>query len=264
MANDFSRDSRCKALWRFEDGALTADSKGTNTLTAVATPVTDVADFQEGGACVDIEHYDYDYFTIVNANLDAGFPLKSGDTSKKFTWCCWIKQESQPANAYFLGKYNVNSKRSFSLATYSNVLQILWGYNSGDSVDSFSTGISIANGEWYHVAVVVDGIAKTISVRVYRVLNDTVYTYSSNRANELNVSDADFRIGARAGDTEYRYDGKVDEVVIFDDLLTDDEIDQIRQGTFGTGLIHRCRDLFRSRRYRFRTAAVSSGDVMPY
>ena len=33
MANDFSSDSNCVALWRFESGALTADSIGTNTLT---------------------------------------------------------------------------------------------------------------------------------------------------------------------------------------------------------------------------------------
>jgi hypothetical protein len=31
MANDFSADSNCKALWRFENGALTTDSKGGNT-----------------------------------------------------------------------------------------------------------------------------------------------------------------------------------------------------------------------------------------
>ena len=33
MANDFSGDNSCKALWSFESGALTTDSKSTNTLT---------------------------------------------------------------------------------------------------------------------------------------------------------------------------------------------------------------------------------------
>lgn len=31
MANNFTADPNCKALWRFENGALTVDSKGTNT-----------------------------------------------------------------------------------------------------------------------------------------------------------------------------------------------------------------------------------------
>ena len=236
MANFFTQDPRCKALWRFESGALTADSKGTNTLTAVATPVADLADFQEGAACADLEYTDGDYFTILDASLDAGFPLKSGDTTKKLTWCAWIKQESQPGSyAYLLSKYDAtNNKRSLGLLIWSNVLQFYCGYSAGTVGELLSTGIAIADGEWYHVAVVVDGVAKTINVRVYKLSTTTVYTYSGAMSYELYVSDAAFRIGARDGDTGYHWDGKIDEVVIFNDLLTATEIDKIRAGTFGT------------------------------
>ena len=48
MANDFSGDPSCKAVWRFENGALTADSKGANTLTAVNGPTADTSLYKEG------------------------------------------------------------------------------------------------------------------------------------------------------------------------------------------------------------------------
>jgi hypothetical protein len=237
LANNFSEDARCVALWRFENGALTTDSIGTNTLSAVATPVADLADYKEGAACVDIEYADGDYFTITDTNLDAGFPLKNGDTSKKLTWCAWIKQESQTATAaYILSKYDlVGNKRSIALVTTSNVLYVNWGYSGGASYETLNTGIAIANGEWYHVALVVDGVLKTVSVRVYKASTGVVYTYTVAPTNELNVEDAAFRVAARDGDTSYRYDGRIDEVVIFDDQLTATEIDKIRKGTFPFG-----------------------------
>lgn len=238
MANDFSADTRCKALWRFETGALTADSKGTNTLTAAGAPAEDLVDFKEGACCADIEYATTDYFTIADAALGAGFPLKSGDVTKKLTWCAWIKQESQLAGgSYVLTKHNsVSSKRSLGISTVSNVLHIECGYNAGASYQDINTSIAIANGEWYHVAAVIDGVAKTLSVRVYRVSNDTVYTYSTTISNEINVEDAEFRIGARDGDTSYRWDGKIDEVIVFNDLLAALEIDLIRSGTFGPAI----------------------------
>ena len=236
MANDFSLDSRCVALWRFENGALTADSKGTNTLTAVATPVADLADFKEGAACADLEYNDGDYFTIPDASLDAGFPLKSGDTVKKLTWCAWIKQESQPSSiAYIIAKYDITNKRSLAITTVSNALRILWGYSPGTAAQSIDTDIAINNGEWYWIGMRVDGVAKTLDVIVYRANTGVTYTYSTTPTDELYVTNTAFTIGARDGDTTFRWDGRIDEVVIFNDLLTTTEMDKVRKGTFPFG-----------------------------
>ena len=51
VGSDFSADANCVALWRFEDGALTTDSKGTNTLTNVNTVIAKTTDFKEGISC---------------------------------------------------------------------------------------------------------------------------------------------------------------------------------------------------------------------
>jgi hypothetical protein len=41
------------ALWRMENGALTTDTIGGNTLTVIVTPTADTGDYKEGGASVD-------------------------------------------------------------------------------------------------------------------------------------------------------------------------------------------------------------------
>ena len=98
MANDFSEDARCKALWKLEDGALTADSQGTNTLTASANPPTsDLVDFKEGAACGVFVNASHQFLKIANASLDSGFPLKYGeDVTKKITACGWVKFGTLP------------------------------------------------------------------------------------------------------------------------------------------------------------------------
>jgi hypothetical protein len=238
MANDFTIDSRCKALWRLENGALTTDTIGTNTLSAsTSSPTADTGDYKEGAACADFEYSDTQYFTIADASLDSGFPLKSGETNKKFTWCCWIKQESQAATTqYILSKYaSVGSKMCFAIGTFSNVLRLWWGYSSGALTNYYDTGIAIANGEWYHVAVMVDGTTNTImNVIVYKVSNSTIYTYSATQTGAITITTAAFRIGARDGDESYRWDGKIDEVLVFNDCLTDMDIQLIRQGNYNS------------------------------
>ena len=48
--NDFSGDGNAVALWSVDNGALTTDSKGTNTLTDNNTVGTSIGDYQEGNA----------------------------------------------------------------------------------------------------------------------------------------------------------------------------------------------------------------------
>jgi len=236
--NNVYTDPCCKALWRFERNRMLVDTISTNTLTMVGTPVIDIADFKEGGSCIDFEYTgSTQYLTIDDANLSTGFPLKNGDTSKKFTWCFWMKQESQAVNpTYLVSKFHNTSKRSFAIMTYTNKLQAYWGYNNGASNEVVSSNLSIVNGEWYHVGVVVDGIAKTFYIRVFRASNSVITTYSHTQTNELSVKDAAFRIANRDGDTTYRYDGKLDEVVIFNSKLSSTSIDAIRGFAFHAAL----------------------------
>jgi hypothetical protein len=77
MANDFSGDSNCVALYNFESGALTTDSKGTNTLTNINT-VQESVDSKQGSGSADFEYADAECLKIDDGDLDAGYPFKTG------------------------------------------------------------------------------------------------------------------------------------------------------------------------------------------
>ena len=62
MANDFSSDTDCKALWNFENGALTTDSKGGNTLSIGGnTPSADTVNYKQGAASCDFDSSNDEY-----------------------------------------------------------------------------------------------------------------------------------------------------------------------------------------------------------
>jgi len=238
MANDFSGDANCVALYKFESGALTTDSEGGNTLTNNNTVTEDAVNYKEGACSADFESGNNEYFNITDANLDAGFPLKNGDTTKIISVCGWIRPESDPGAMGIFAKWNyTNNKRSLAIIIEAgNAIQIWNGYNSGASYETKTHGSSLTldAAHWYHIGAVHDGVNKTIFVKIW---DDTAGSQLGSNidttwTNETNVEDADLQIGSLE-DANYTFDGLMDEVVVFKDKLTEAEIDQIRAGTYG-------------------------------
>lgn len=229
MANNFSSDSRCKALWRFESGALTADSKGANTLTLINSPVADTVNYKEGTASLKVDTSGgRKYATINNSNLDAGFPLKVGDTVKKITICGWVRPTSvsNPHCPFCFGTYG----GSLPLGMYYSST---WGelrpiYN-GDLKDA---NFNVNSGYWYHFALVVDGVAGTAYLRVYNTCDSKVYTWSQSNLGTMNLADVPLSIGAGSNGWACEDVAPCDEMVVFNDLLSNTEIDAIRNGVF--------------------------------
>ena len=248
MANDFSGDSRCKALWRFESGALTIDSKGANTLTAVNAPAANGSDFKEGAASAALVYASHQYFSIPDASLDADFPLKNGDAVQKATFCFFVKPASFASNTTpqtLIGHpgYSPGTYKFFAvLAGSGNNLLLYWGYSSGSSLYSFDTGIQLLTGAWWHIAIRVDGINKVLNVRAWKYADSSLETYSITPGSVMSIAATELRIGGTIqSDTAYSFDGLIDEVVVFNDLLSDVEIDKIRNGTFNpiyVGQVH--------------------------
>ncbi len=236
-ANDFSSDPNCAGLWRMESGALTTDSSGNgNTLTASASPPTaDTANYREGAASGDFELDNSQYLTIADASLSAGFPLKSGDTNKKITVCCWIKPESLPyagSYRYIVSKYGATTnKRSFALTLYGSSVAVLVGYNAGSSFVSIASTATVAVGKWYHIGAVLDDGNQEVGIRIYDADAGTISFRWGNPGQAVAVADAAFRIGDRA-DGGFSFDGLIDEVAVFNRALSFDEIDRIRAGTY--------------------------------
>src|SRR3989304_868968 len=168
MANNFSSDSNCKALWRFENGALTTDSKGTNTLTNNNTVVADTVNFKEGAASADFEAGSSQSFSITDVNLNAGFPLKNGDTDKVISVCCWFRLESLPATSNRMtlcAKWDTtNVKRSFAFRVFNNagntVVDLSLGYNGGVSTELLYHSSALSINTWYHATITYNNADK--------------------------------------------------------------------------------------------------------
>jgi hypothetical protein len=244
MGNNFSADPNCVALWQCENGALTADSKGANTLTAVNTPVAELVDYKEDSASVNLESLQSQYFTLSQEAMDTGFPGKSGDTNKKLSVSCWFKLESAAgggspdygyrsicgilyANLYSWGVAVSNS-------TGTNYARFRLGYDNGNSVEEINhTGRVISTGVWYHFGATYQNSNKSYQMRLYDSSNTTSYTQTGTTTNNINIETGGFRIGSAEASVAC-WDGLLDELVIFNDILTIDEIDQIRAMTYGT------------------------------
>ena len=236
MSNDFTGDSNCVALWRFEPTDLLADSISTNDLTDNNTIGSNTADHIEGAGCADFEQLNYEHGNILDTNLSAGFPFKSGDTNKKITVCGRLKFETVNAAQYIFCKgENVTNKRSFAIYNNSNKLGILLGYSGGASFEGAYLTSSLLTGRFYSYGATYDDSDKSYRLRVWDHTAGALFQeITGNFTNNVNVEDGALFIGSRDGGS-VSFDGLMDETVVFKDIKTADIIDQIRAGTYGGG-----------------------------
>jgi hypothetical protein len=226
MANVWTGDPNIISVWRFESGALTADSVGTNTLTAVNVPAEDVVDYKQGTCSTSLLYASKQFFKVTDANLSAGFPLKSGDTVQKISFGCWFKPMTSVSGSNgLIGKSTSTVGIQLHLSN-TTTLQLRW------NATNYTVG-TIALGTWFHVAVMVDGMARTSWVRLYNADTGVATTsIVTTQTVDLTLS-ADWRIGSWSGlDTTFTFNGKIDEAFVFNRLLSALEVDAIRNGTY--------------------------------
>jgi hypothetical protein len=227
----------CQAIWNFESGALTVDSKRGNTLNDnyYVSESSGVGGFKRGTCAADFEASDFQYFDMDDSNLNSSFPLKSGDAVKQISVCFWMKPETVTGQMRLFNKYNATiDKRSFAVGIYNSKLQIAWG--TGTAVTNYAPGLTLIIGNWYHVAVAADGVNKSVHARVWDDTNSSVNDYTYTPASVLYVGDSPLVIGNQDDYLSYAFDGVLDEMAVFNSLLTSSDIDNIRANgieTFG-------------------------------
>jgi hypothetical protein len=241
VGNNFSADPDAVALWRFEPGALTADSLGGNTLVPQFSPDVNAVDFKEGAASGDIKK---GHFLVGDAALDADFPLKSSDTNKNISVAFWMNAaygEPITTGRIMYGKGGVFGQQSFAVGFYESAgpgtgrIALNIGVLGGTTHETFLNPTKvIESGQWYHVAVSYEHqeTSGNIRIRVYDPSDDTVDETVASTRNPIFVSGGNVAIGAYRYAAQ-EYVGLLDEMVVFKDVLSPAEIDKIRQGTYG-------------------------------
>jgi hypothetical protein len=232
-------DPNAVAWWRFETGKLGADTVGTNILTnhGVTANTTDV---KEGVSSGDFEASEKDYLWIPDANLSADFPLSSTTAPKRISVAYWMKLESLPITNYTYDSFSKATStaalNSIALMVHANgTVGFFTGYNNGMSYESKWTDQAVSIGKWYHVVVTYQDSNRTFRINVYDAdAGTTLSNRTGTMTYNISVTDAGVYIGARSDLSANRYfDGLLDEMVVFNDILTTAEIAQIRAGTYG-------------------------------
>jgi hypothetical protein len=91
----------------------------------------------------------------------------------------------------------------------------------GDSVDELVSGVTVAAGEWTHVCVVSD----TSADDQYRIFLDGTEEASGNLTAPVSKSDTNVIGGQHSGPfTRHYFDGRIDDVRIYDRALSDTEV----------------------------------------
>ena len=237
MANDFSGDSNCVALYRFENDVT--DSKGNNDLTNSGVSFSATA--KEGSYSGNFEASEADYAEISNANLDSGFPGKSGESFIALSNAVWVRLESS-ADEVICGVWNATANARCWAVKYEvtgTFFQFFKGYNAGASYEQLDHGYtSVALATWYHLQISYLESSKALLFGVwddayagYRQVDSQDFD-GTTFAQATNVEDEEFNVG-RYGQSLYYFDGLLDELVIFKDVVSASEFAAIRAGTYG-------------------------------
>lgn len=235
MANDFSADANCIALWRLESGApFVLDSKGGNDLTNVGVD-EDAVNFKEGACSGLFVRANTDRMTIADADTDAGFPLRSDAATTSFSFAKWIKLTAIGLTQYILCKTGAAGVRQMILYVDSANKVTLVISVDGTAWDYYAHATALAANTWYHVAVTHNHADHAYRIRIWddtagAILGvdktgNTVHPFLSNAGFYLGYPSAVITFG-----------GNEDEVGAFNDVLTAAEIDQIRAGTYGAAV----------------------------
>ena len=93
----------------------------------------------------------------------------------------------------------------------------------------------MSTGNWYWISYSFNNATKAFH---YRVLNANLTVFedgSGTTTNNISVADAPGATFGRRADGNWAIDGRLDEIVVFNDILTSDERDDIAAGTYSYG-----------------------------
>lgn len=209
------------------------DSIGTNTLVSHATPTADMVNFREGAASVELLKADRDSFDIADAALDAGFPLKIGDPNKNISVCFWVRFITLPlivqhslcwikfGSLHIVAYHDAGGDTNFRL----------YIYNMG--MNTYTHASAILANRWYHVGVTYQNSDFAYRMHIYDATAGAPLGVDLVGISENIVLTIQDMIISDLISAAHAVNGNVDEIVVFDRVLSVTEINKIRAGTYG-------------------------------
>lgn len=216
------------SYWKFDESSGdAADAHGSNTLTNnnttpfVAGKINNAADMERTSA---------QSFSIADAS-------QSGlDITGDFSIQMWLKVEADPTGV----AYVLQDKRAGDTGGYSvryaddGAIRLIARWKDGANASEGHIDQTLTAGSWFHVvfAINTDGPNGTIYVNG----SGTALTMDATAATVISNTAAAFVLGDQPTPAGNSYDGLMDEVGIWDRVLTSDEVTELYNG--GAGLAY--------------------------
>jgi len=231
MGNVFDGYPNCKGAFRFEAGAFADDELGVITLGGSDPPTIDSSTYIEGAASAFFDYTDYGEFVLADATAPADFPLKESSGETTFSVTLWVRMTDHVDHTYELfakGGIGAQCEIGLFVTSYAG-----WGLGVRVNAEFFQQiGIELVADRWYHIGFTYNGADDVMTMRVWDDTAQAIHgTWTDTATAPPGDSSVDWNIGGDSSDANYY----IDEVAFFNDVLTGDEIDEIRAGTLGQG-----------------------------
>jgi hypothetical protein len=222
------------SYWKLDEASGTrVDSHGSNDLTDNNTVLAGTGIINNGA---DFESANSEYLSIVD-NASLSF---TGDHSFSF----WFKPESSGAVFALISKYSqVTGNRSYLLRYLTTPSLSMIINNTGSSNESYTTAVDLGTGAFKHIVWTWDASASQGQFYV----EDVNIGSPTGAKTSIFDGNALFTISRRSDEAIEYADGVMDEVGIWNRVLTSDEVTELynngdgRTYPFAGGAIFRVR-----------------------
>ena len=231
--------SNCKAYYNFEQtsGDLTNIATTSN---GYSNGLGSGADGTNGGETTGQTGKVGYAWSFDNSNdyVDTNISTVIMDTPNTFSVSMWIKPNSSSNWSDVLIAQNKGTTDQGMVLWLNSLKPTLYleGASGGSTVGQYSSGNAISSGVWNHVVVTVVGQSSRASdaTGINMYLNGTSQTISTSGSNgtvgTIGVN-ADIFIASKHGITGF-FDGLIDELSIWDRVLTSTEVSTLYQESY--------------------------------
>ncbi len=220
-------DEGLAAEWPFNDQVNPTQDVIGNNVGNIDGPIFNTTDFAPvPGNVASLEFDGVD--DIVRVLDDDALDI---DPSAELSMSLWAKQTSQVTNPFTNRRYFLISKRrepnfqtGFSDGNYQLLRDETNQIHFGSETGIVSSGVDLQLGQWVHLAATYDGANNTILIYMDGVEIARDETYTAGIPNIGVLSIGGFRGNIR---TEGYFPGLIDEVKIFNRILTPTEVSRL-------------------------------------
>ncbi|MFC1787803.1 LamG-like jellyroll fold domain-containing protein [Patescibacteria group bacterium] len=208
---DSQAPSSLVSYWGFNEdsGSVAADSFGSNNGTLINDAAFDVSG--QLGNALDLDGTG-DYVSVSDDN--------SLDLTDEITLMAWVNADSVANNPTILRKGNEATSVAYGLQLETDN-NLRFFFKSGEISYNSSISAPVSTGAWHQVAATYVASSGQVELFVDGISQGTEVL---SVGTSLPVSADDLLIGRAAGSTTYDFAGVIDEVAIFDQVLTRAEV----------------------------------------